>query len=234
MDKQLTDADVMQGDPMAAMEEEVAKANATNAPEPIRIGDKEFSTEAEATGYIKKLEQDKVAAEAYTRGLKEASQQPVTQSQKPTEDDFLKQLEDSFFEDPAKTLRDTSKKTKDELRQELRTEILGELENQNAWKSIYQQNPELTGSRQEAFEAFVSAKARDPEWANLSISEGLQKAATHFKGILGGERVLHKNVVDMPNATASTGNVGQVPEKNEPVDFMTQLQQNRKRGKTRY
>lgn len=113
--------------PVSAQEEE----------ELIRIGDKEFKTQAEAIRYAEQLEEEKFRIELYNQGVRDAlnSQQPQAQQAPPEEDKF----DEEFYSNPKEKL----KQIKEEAKREALLAIQAENNKERLWTQFLEQNPDI-------------------------------------------------------------------------------------------
>lgn len=102
----------------------------------IRIGDKEFKSQADALKYAESLEYEKLAGDNYNRGIQDAMQAIRPQEpQVQEEDDF----EEKFYSNPKETL----KAVKDQATQEAIAQIKKEQTRESLWNQFLTENPDL-------------------------------------------------------------------------------------------
>jgi uncharacterized protein YdcH (DUF465 family) len=230
---QLTDADVISTPEVA---KEVAKEEAI-----YTFKGKDFKSKDEMTNFIHQLEAEKSSAEAYAKGMKEATltQMKTQDAEKVDEEKFLRELEDEFFTNPAKTL-DTKIKQAEEKAYKRAQEEMAPIKQQLAaeqqtklWEKFYKSNADLAG-KEEIVEALVAKYSVDPAYAQLPINEGLEKIAAKARNLLKSERVLENNTVQLAssNRTAGAGfGKTSASAENTPLDFVSQVRQANRRKK---
>lgn len=102
----------------------------------IRIGDKEFKSQADALKYAESLEYEKLAGDNYNRGIQDAMQAIRPQEpQVQEEDDFV----EKFYSNPKETL----KAVKDQATQEAIAQIKKEQTRESLWNQFLTENPDL-------------------------------------------------------------------------------------------
>lgn len=106
------------------------------APELIRIGDKEFTSQAEAIKYAESLEYERLVNEAYTQGVRDSAQvHAPAQATAPEEDKF----EERFYSDPKGTLRELKEAAKNEAIELMKREQKKEA----IWSQFQAENPDI-------------------------------------------------------------------------------------------
>lgn len=115
---------------------EVEETAPTPVVEEIRIGDKVFTSQAEAIKYAESLETEKLVNEAYNTGVKEAlhARAPIVETP-PEEDKF----EEKFYTDPKGTLKDLKEQAKQEALQTIRAEQKRE----QLWSEFLGKHPDI-------------------------------------------------------------------------------------------
>lgn len=127
--------------PEAEEEAATAEAGASGAAdeeELIRIGDQEFKTQAEAIAYAKKLQEEKIINEAYSRGVQEALQAQGQQGAAPQpepEDNF----EEQFYTDPKKALAEVQKKAVQEALKQVEAQRTAD----RMWSDFLEKYPDV-------------------------------------------------------------------------------------------
>jgi hypothetical protein len=229
---QLTDADVIS---------QPAQETKKEAEALYTFKGKDFKSKEEMTSFIHQLESEKTQAEAYAKGMKEATltQMKTEATEKVDEEKFLRELEDEFFTNPAKTLdskikqaeANAYKRAQDEMapiKQQLAAEQQTKL-----WDKFYKTNADLAG-KEEMVEALVARYSTDPAYAQLPIAEGLEKIAAKARNLLKTERVLDNNTVQLASSNRTTGagfGNNRATTENTPLDFVSQVRQASKRKK---
>jgi hypothetical protein len=191
------------------------------------IGGKKFKSTGEAADYMRKAEDEKIAAEAFARGLKESMVSQVNQTHVDAIDP-VKALENDFYTDPAQTLM----KQRAEIKAELSREIEGKMAQKEMWDNFFDKHKELaTAEKREYVEFLVNKYNRMPGWKDLPTSEALERVAALAKESLGSEKVLSNQQVKMTGATqipqSSLGARNTLPQ--EPIAFVDQLKNYQKR-----
>lgn len=169
---------------VASAEKEVEKpAPQEEEPELIKIGDQVFKNQSEAFAYAEKLEQEKLLAESYNQGVREAlqaSQKPVEAA--PQEDNF----EEQFYSNPKETL----KKIKEEAKAEALAVVDAREREERAWNKFCTLNPDLADSRGEVMRILqenweVLGKMRDEDKAMKILAT---KTRSYFDSIIERRR----------------------------------------------
>lgn len=116
--------------------------------EKIIFRGREFKSQAEATAYFEKLEDDnrenekaRIEAEAYNMGIKDALSRTAPVQAAPEEEDF----ESQFYADPKTALEKIRQSAKGEAVAEIRQELAAE----RAWDQFCREYPELADSRED-------------------------------------------------------------------------------------
>lgn len=104
--------------------------------EVIRIGDKEFHSQAEAIKYAESLEYEKLTQEAYHRGIHDTIAATRPQEQAPQEED---NFEEKFYTNP----KDTLKELKEEAKREAIETIKKEQQREALWNQFCSENPDI-------------------------------------------------------------------------------------------
>jgi hypothetical protein len=114
-----------------------AKASPVEEEESIRIGDREFKSQAEALKYAGELEEEKLRLELYNQGVRDAlqSNQPAAPAAPVEEEDF----DSKFYTDPKSAL----KKVKEDAKSELRAELQAEKTREKMWDTFLTANPDI-------------------------------------------------------------------------------------------
>ena len=195
------------------------------AKEPIRMAGQEFASVEEASQHMAELERQRVAAESYARGVKDVATQPdqgagVGES----EEEILKTIEDKFFNDPAKSMRDSAAQTKAEVKDEIRAELAAERSRDQIWSRFYKKHPDME-NKQTIVSALAAQMATDPTYSGLDMDQGLEKVAAEIRKTFVPERVLPSGGVQVAGASgaAVAAPVSDAPQKD--LDFITQIRQ---------
>lgn len=117
-------------------ETEVTPTQPQTQVEEIRIGDKVFTSQAEAIKYAESLETEKLVNEAYTKGIQEALSVKNPVAEPPPEED---KFEEKFYTDPKGTLKDLKEQAKQEALQTIRIEQKRE----QLWNEFLTKNPDI-------------------------------------------------------------------------------------------
>lgn len=144
----------------------------------IRIGDQTFKTQSEAIKYAEKLENEKLLAESYNQGVREAlqsTQKPEVVA--PVEDNF----DERFYSNPKETL----KEVKEQAKNEIRAEFAAAQAEEKAWGKFTSLNPDLADSRVEVMRILqenwdVLGKMKDEDRAMGLLAT---KTRTYFQAI---------------------------------------------------
>lgn len=211
----------------AKKQEDVGETAAEPVVEPeelIKIGDKEFKTQAEAIKYAESLEYDKLVSQAYNEGVKDslkvnAPQTPITEK----EDNF----EARFYTDPKGTL----KSLKEEAKAEALEAVKAENRKEQLWTTFLSDNPDV--DRRDA------ERILKENWETLGQMSDIPKAmkilAQKTRGYYDEIIERRKPRTELPNKgsqVVSSGNAtssGVTPARSEkPLDFVSELKKLRK------
>lgn len=189
----------------------------------IRIGDREFKTQAEAIKYAEELEEEKLRAELYNQGVRDAlaSGRPLVEPEtpKPEEDNF----DERFYANPKETLRELEErailKAESRIEAKMKREVL--------WNEFLNENPDIR--RKDAERVLnenwdLFEKMTDFPKAQKILA---QKVRSEYDEI----RSLAKPRTELTNRTTqglSSGSGaprGVTPQKKEdtPLDFISQM-----------
>lgn len=129
-----------EGEPAA--EEVQAEAKPQEAK--VKIGGKEFASQAEAWAYAERLEQENLANDAYKQGIQDAlnqsqQAQSVTQSV-PEEDDSIF---DELYTNPKEFLAKRDAQIAQSLEEKIFSKIAQENREKELWNQFYSENPDL-------------------------------------------------------------------------------------------
>lgn len=160
----LTSAAAETNETSAETPAEASAAAPDEAGELIKIGDKEFKSQAEAIKYAEQLETEKLINESYSAGIREALRaqaQPVAQEAAPEEN-----FEEKFYADPKGTLKEVqAKATQDAIAQ-----IKAEQTKEKLWNQFFDENPDLAGHR------FLCEITLQQNWDTLGAITDIPKA----------------------------------------------------------
>jgi len=195
----------------------------------IKIGNKEFKTQAEAFKYAEDLEEEKLRAELYSQGVKDALQsnrqpEPVAEV---VEDNF----EERFYSNPKEALAEVQRKaTQDAIQQ-----IKAETEREKMWTDFFDKHPDLDGERK------LCEMTLNENWETIGKMTDLPKAmdllAQKTRAIFQGYIDRSKPRTELPSRrgqAVSAGNSargGVTPNKKEetPLTMSEQIKLNRRR-----
>lgn len=196
-------------------------------PASFKIGAQEFADKGEMEAYVNKLEGEKNAAEAYSRGLKDSMvSQMGGKEEKPA--DNLESLQDDFFTDPAAVLARMKAEAKAEVKDEWRAENQVIKNQDAAYASFYRTNPDLQ-SRSDLMDAMVEKYSKLPEYKGLSMTEGLSKVGALLRKQLGTDKELSSTPVTMTSASNAAGVTPNDAVSDEPLDMVTQMRKTQRR-----
>lgn len=217
-----------QGSVEAVSASEEVQQEAAAKPE-IRIGDKVFKSEAEAIKYAESLEQDKLLAESYNMGIKEA----LALVQKPQEAEPVveENFEETFYANPKEALT----KMKEQAKQEVIGIMKAERAEEEAWHDFSNKYPDLADSRSEV------NRIMQENWDVLSKIKDKQKAMdllaiktrSYFDQIVE-KRKPRTELPNKPGPAVSTGSqhgpsVTPKQKSQEPLTLAQQLKSMRMR-----
>ncbi len=197
----------------------------------IRIGDKEFKTQAEAIKYAETLAQEKLISEAYNQGVSDhirATAPPVVpEPEKPIV------TEEEFFNDPTGAIKKTYERAKEAAKTEVLSEIDKQTRREAAWGKFLTDNPDI--------ERADAQRILNEYWETIGKMTDLDAA---MKVLATKTRAYYQGIVDKfkprkelpPTKTrvVSSGGAGPSgvtpPNKgDEALDFASQLRMMRKR-----
>lgn len=194
----------------------------------FKVGSKEFTSAEEAAKYLDQLEDEKIAAENYSKGLKDSFVNQVKNNGVVDDADPYKELEDKFFNDPAKTLSEVKEAATAEALEIFRRENADNEAKKAVWAKFYSDNPQFVG-KEEVVEAMVNKYSADPEWGKLSMAEGLKRVGDKLKQYVGNTTVLESKNAVVTGAGGYGSGVKKSVE-NKPLDFATQIRQHQRRN----
>lgn len=192
------------------------------AKQEIKIGDKVFKSEAEAIKYAESLEQDKLLAESYNMGVKEA----LALAQKPQDVEPVveENFEETFYANPKEALT----KMKEQAKQEAINIIKAERAEEESWNEFSNKYPDLADSRVEV------NRIMQENWDMLSKVKDRQKAMdvlalktrSYFDHIVE-KRKPRTELPNKPGPAVSTGsqNAPSVTPKQKSQEPLTMAQQ---------
>lgn len=211
--------------PVVAAEETPAVVE--EAEEIIRIGDKEFKTQAEAIKYAESLESDKLVSEAYNQGMRDTLQQSQAQvAPPPPEED---KFDEEFYTNPKEKL----KKIKDEAIREALATVQAEQRKENLWGQFLNENPDI--ERRDAERILNENFETIGKMTDVAAAMKVLATKTRAEYQRMAERLAPRK--ELPNRggqAVSTGNsngAGVTPQKKveKPLDMFSQLRSLRKR-----
>lgn len=207
-----------------------AEVKAAKEPETlIRIGDREFKTQSEAIKYAEQLEYEKLAAEAYTQGIRDSLQANQSQVKPPEPEDD--KFDEKFYSNPKEVLNEVRQRARDEAI----AAIKAEQNRENLWGKFFEDHPDLAGHR------MICEQVLSQNWDTLGAMTDVPKAmkilATKTRSIFQDYMDRNKPRVELPNrggqvvSAGSSVSPGVTPQKkaDEPIDFTAQMRKLRAR-----
>lgn len=223
--------------PIEARSEAAPVAQATEETKPpvveeetlIRIGDKEFKTQAEAIRYAESLEIEKTINQSYSEGMRDAIRAQIPVVNEPVvEDNF----EERFYTDPKGTLKEVqAKATQDAIQQ-----IRAEQQKEQMWNTFLSEYPDVRRKDAER----VLHENWDSIGAMTDVSKAMKVLAQRVRQDYDEISDLRKprTVMNMQPAQVVSSGSGHAPsvtlqQKEEaPLDFATELKRLRNRTRT--
>ncbi len=210
----------------------VAQEPTPNAPatKKIRIGTQEFDTAEDALAYAQELELSLMQSEAYKQGVESArAKEPVVPA-KTIEDEIDQEL----FENPKQALLKYRKAITDEIKTEIKTEATREQNVRSTWNKFYTDNADLARSSD------VVDMVLQKNWSELGhlpVDKAMAKLAEKSRALLSSykenalpSKELPRSVVQATTASGTPAPAVAAKKENSALDFVTQINQNRKRG----
>lgn len=197
--------------------------------EKIIFRGREFKSQAEATEFFEKLEDEnraneraRIEAEAYNMGIRDALSKTVAPIENVVEED----LETEFYQDVKGTLNKVHARAKEEAVTEIRRELAAE----RAWDQFCREYPDLADSREEV----VRILQANPHIAQIKDEgQGRKELATkvrsYFQGIaekFAPTKELPPNKTQAVSAGggAAPSSVTQQTKNGRPLTFVEQMQ----------
>lgn len=203
--------------------------------EKIIFRGREFSSQAEATSYFEKLEDERnemerarIEAEAYAQGIRDAqSRLPQNAPVAPPEENF----EEQFYADPKGTLQKIEERATQRALQATQAETARE----RAWSSFAAEFPDLADSRAEVERILrENPYLMDIKDEAKAKKELAMKTRSYFQSI--AERFAPTRELTQKKGQAvsagSSMNTSVTPKQSDerPLTFVEQLRKNRMRG----
>lgn len=208
--------------------EKAAKADEDDAETLIKIGDREFKTQAEAIAYAESLEEDKLRSDIYAQGVKDAlAQGKPAESAAEEVDDF----DETFYANPKAKLAEVRR----QATQDAINSIKADQAREDLWKKFFDEHPDLDGQRT------LCEFTLNQNWETIGKMTDLQAAqkllARKVRGVFQTYNERNKPTKELPaNKTravspGSGDGPGVTPEKKEeaPLTMAEQIRLTRKR-----
>jgi hypothetical protein len=202
-------------------EAQAASAEGEAGDDLIRIGDKEFKTQAEAIKYAQQLEEENLRSNLYNQGVRDAlaSGQQAQAPQAEPEDNF----EERFYSDPKGTLRDVQAKATQDAIAVMKAEVAREKQ----WDVFLNKYPDVRRKDAE--------RVLGENWETIGKMTDVDKAM----GVLANKvRSDYEEIVNLakprtelankrgqvvsPSGGAARG-VTQSKKDDKPLDFVSQM-----------
>lgn len=192
----------------------------------IRIGDREFKTQAEALKYAESLQYEKLAGDSYNRGIQDAIQAIKPQDTAPKEEE---NFEEKFYANPKATLQEI----KEQAKREVKDELDKDKKREALWDQFLTENPDLR--RKDA------QRMLEENWDTLGkitdLSKAMKLLAIKTRAEYQEIEELRKPRKELPNKSGqavSVGNTGQTSvTRTKTVEtshnFVDEIRKNRKR-----
>lgn len=225
-----------------AQAEESSEAGEETSAAKYKIGEKEFSTEAEAFQYAEQIQREADLAEArnaaYRQGILE-SQQAVVQPQNVTqnveeEDDTFN---DEFYADPKEALARREKQLEEKIEARLSQKWEQQSAEEQTWSEFFQAYPDLSDHK-DVCETLVAQHTQDIK--ALVTTKGRKAAmdylAQKVRGKFQSWVESNKPRRELPSTSSgptegSHQNVTRKTKEPEVLDFAAQIKQNRMQRK---
>lgn len=227
----------------AEQEEEQEGTEPAASPGKYRIGDRTFDTQEEALAYaesqITTHEKEKLAADAYQQGVREALQHTAQQAQSvtPQTEQAPKYDTEKLYSDPQAFLDDFKNKIVTETTQHINQQNDTKAQSDQLWREFVDRHPELSEYREEVemfagkfrseLRAVVSTKGRPAGYDYLAT-----KVKSRFQSY-GAAVKPKKELTNARNTTIPANNSARVtpktPEK-KPLSFYDQLRSIKRKG----
>lgn len=226
---------IMQADADQANSQEPV-AQAAPAPEAtIRIGDKEFASQAEAIEYAKQLQVERDKDQAFLEGYKQG--QPIQETEQPKGPDFFEQVGEEIWENPAEALKKVHEKAKQEALVNYEATQKAAKEQEAAWAKLWQADPMFASNKALITDYLVPQHLG--EIGNMAFDKAFPVLVEKLRGDLNHIQKSLRTQTELPNGSAittpATGNT--VPQatnnkvETEAMDMISIVNRNRKRGR---
>ncbi len=224
-----------------ALEATPAEEPAAAPEEQIEIGERTFSTQAEALTYaraeLQRKEAEAAIAEAYRAGITDHA--AATAPAAPQEDEAQKAMralgitEEEFYSDVPKALLKLSQKIREDVSREVLGTVSTQTEDQKLWSEFNQKNPDLVGFEEDVK---VTLAKFDKEIKGIATTKGKEKAMeflaqktrSKFQEYIDRAKP-RRDLSNAPTngAPASQSNVTSKIVVEQPLSFTEQIRQNR-------
>lgn len=195
----------------------------------IKIGNREFKSQEEAFKYAEELEEEKLRAELYSQGVKDALQSNRQAEPEPVVEE--ENFEEKFYANPKEALAEV----KNRAVQDAVALIKAETAREKMWSDFFDKYPDLDGERK------LCEMTLNENWSTIGNMTDLPKAmdllAQKTRAIFQGYIERSKPRTELParrGQAVSAGNSargGVTPQKKEaaPLTMVEQLKLNRNR-----
>lgn len=192
------------------------------APEVIKIGDKEFTTQEEAIKYAESLEYEKLVNDAYNQGVRDSFQVKTPAAEAPPEDD---KFEERFYTDPKGTLKELKEAAKHEAIESMKKEQKKEA----IWNQFLTENPDI--DRRDAERILNEPENWETIGRMADIPKAMkllaQKTRTYYDSIVERRRprteLSNKNSPVVSSGIGSPGGVTPSKTRTEPQSMVAQM-----------
>lgn len=194
----------------------------------IRIGDREFKSQAEALRYAESLAHEKEIAEAYNMGIRETLQATQAPPEAPPEENF----EEKFYSNPKLAIEEAARRAEENAIQRIKAETARE----SQWNRFLAQYPDI--DREDAERVLQRPDVLAVVSKIKSEEEAMKVLARHVRSEYQRIAEKFKPRTELPNKqgqVVSTGNsqkVGVTPTQKEaaPLTMAQQMRQLRNRA----
>lgn len=219
----------------------VAADPALEVKKAIKIGTREFTDVQAAIDYARELEQSKIADQAFVEGVKAATKVEPTEKQKTTDEKFAEDV----FVDPVKAVKELRETIANELRAEYnkataaqaQAQVVAQTRN-NAWEIFFKENSDLsTPETRQLIQEYIYPRSAD-KLAHFNLKDGMAELANIARKTLQMQKSAAVPAQTLPSApvvttgaTSATTPVVTAPPAPENVDFVTAVNNMRRRAK---
>lgn len=217
---------------------EEAAVEAAPAPESYRIGDKNFTSQADALAYAQQLDAERQSLDAYQQGLRDAmSQTPGTaENVTPAAPAAPEINPEELYTNPQAYMEKYGNKIKAETQAALEARMQAQATSEQIWREFTDRHPELADFRAEVEScveenkndvlALIRTKGRPAGYDHVALK--LKSRFESYSNALKPKRQLSNSVSVAPPAARATGVTPKAPQE-KVLSFAEQVRSIRKR-----